>query len=76
MSSTKSNLKRKASIVESEARDLAHSDDEFGEGLLEGVLEDESDDDDFTDDEEGEDDGEKMSLLMRESQGPICKVAR
>ena len=56
MSSTKSNLKRKASIVESEARDLAHSDDEFGEGLLEGVLEDESDDDDFTDDEEGEDD--------------------
>ena len=62
MSSTKSNLKRKASIVESDAKDQVHSDDEFGEGLLEGVLEDESDDGDFTDEEEDEDDNDDSEI--------------
>ncbi|KAK7755308.1 Ribosome biogenesis protein erb1 [Diatrype stigma] len=59
MSSTKPTTKRKASMVESEAIDQAHSDDEFGDGLLEGVLEGESDDedDDYSDDDE-EDDNE------------------
>ncbi len=50
MPSTRSNTKRKASIVESEVTDQAHSDDEFGDGLLEGVLDDESDDEEEDDD--------------------------
>jgi ribosome biogenesis protein ERB1 len=54
MASTKSTLKRKASIIGAKADDHAHSDDEFGDGLLEGVLEDESDDEDYSEDEEDE----------------------
>lgn len=66
MAGTKSDLKRKASVVEAETDAAIHSDDEFGNGLLEGVLEDESDgssdgddevdeDEDFDEDDEDED---------------------
>ncbi|KAI1639561.1 BOP1NT domain-containing protein [Biscogniauxia mediterranea] len=66
MASTKSNLKRKASIAEAKPVAEIQSDDEFGDGLLEGVLEDDSDSDsgsgsekeatDADDDEENEHD--------------------
>lgn len=69
MASTKSNLKRKASIVESEARDQAHSDDEFGDGLLEGVLEDDSEDDDDYSDNGEEDDNEIDSSDVDSEEG-------
>lgn len=72
MPSTKSNLKRKASIVEPEAIDQAHSDDEFGDGLLEGVLEGESDgeDDDYSDEEE-EDDNDLDSVEGEEDDDAL-----
>lgn len=58
MASTKSNLKRKASLAEVYAAYEAQSDDEFGDGLLEGVLEDESEDEESEvgDDDDDDDD--------------------
>ena len=54
MAGKKATLKRKASIVE--IPDVAaHSDDEFGDGLLEGVLSDDSDESSEGDDEADED---------------------
>lgn len=55
MASTKLNLKRKASIVEEDNANQAQSDDEFGDGLLEGVLEDESDEEESEVEEDDED---------------------
>ncbi|KAH8675475.1 NUC169 domain-containing protein [Xylariales sp. PMI_506] len=56
MAGKRSELKRKASIVEAEADLPTHSDDEFGDGLLEGVLEDDSDEESSNgDDEDAED---------------------
>ncbi|KAI0889713.1 ribosome biogenesis protein erb1 [Annulohypoxylon maeteangense] len=56
MSSTKPSLKRKASIVEVDQKDQAFSDDEFGDGLLEGVLDDESDDEESEVEHDDDDD--------------------
>lgn len=56
MASTKSTLKRKASHVEVDAVHEPQSDDEFGDGLLDGVLEDESDQDEESEEERDDDD--------------------
>lgn len=55
MASTKPTLKRKASSVTSDQNDQSFSDDEFGDGLLEGVLEDESDDEESEAEEDDDD---------------------
>lgn len=55
MAGKKSDLKRKASVVEAETEAAVHSDDEFGDGLLEGVLDDDSDESSEGDDEADED---------------------
>lgn len=47
----RSQLKRKASVAEAEADKAAFSDDEFGDGVLEGVLSDSEDDEDNSEDE-------------------------
>ena len=47
----RSQLKRKASVAEAEADKAAFSDDEFGDGVLEGVLSDSEDDEDHSEDE-------------------------
>ncbi|KAI1852342.1 hypothetical protein JX266_002520 [Neoarthrinium moseri] len=61
MAGSKAGQKRKASIVEAEADAALHSDDEFGDGLLEGVLDDDSEEgssDEGDDDEDLDDDDE------------------
>jgi ribosome biogenesis protein ERB1 len=55
MAGKKADLKRKASVVEAEADTAVHSDNEFGDGLLEGVLDDDSDESSEGDDEADED---------------------
>lgn len=54
MAGKKADLKRKASVVETPDVGV-HSDDEFGDGLLEGVLSDDSDESSDGDDEVDED---------------------
>jgi ribosome biogenesis protein ERB1 len=79
--------KRKASRVEAEADPAVYSDDEFGDGLLDGVLEGESeeedddhDDEDFDDAEEGgqdeeeEDDLDSDELPEEEEEKELAEV--
>jgi ribosome biogenesis protein ERB1 len=51
--------KRKASRVETEADPAVYSDDEFGDGLLDGVLEGDSDEEEDDQDDEGFDDADE-----------------
>ncbi|KAI2614072.1 ribosome biogenesis protein erb1 [Hypoxylon fragiforme] len=66
MVSTRSSLKRKASLVEVNNIQEPQSDDEFGNGLLEGVLDGESDeeeeDSEVDEETDGDDDVEGTSL--------------
>jgi ribosome biogenesis protein ERB1 len=58
-------LKRKASTVEVDVDAAVHSDDEFGNGLLEGVLDDDSDDEsDASSGADGEDGDEEEGLSV------------
>ncbi|RYP23370.1 hypothetical protein DL767_008824 [Monosporascus sp. MG133] len=69
MPPTKYNLKRKASTAEAEAKDQAHSVDEFGSGLLEGVLEDdESDDEDYIDRDGDDNEGDSSDADSEEQE--------
>lgn len=66
MVSTKPNLKRKASLAEVDVAHEPQSDDEFGDGLLEGVLEDESDEDDESEVEDDDDDDVEVDVFGSE----------
>ncbi|KAI0023001.1 ribosome biogenesis protein erb1 [Xylariomycetidae sp. FL0641] len=63
MAPTKANLKRKASIVEADAVAQTHSDDEFGDGLLDGVLDGDSEDEESEAEGADSDDGEELDDL-------------
>ncbi|KAK8050655.1 ribosome biogenesis protein erb1 [Apiospora phragmitis] len=58
----RSQLKRKASTAAAEAEAATFSDDEFGDGVLEGMLSDDSEDEENSDDEAEEVDGQDEDL--------------
>lgn len=55
-------LKRKASTAAAEAEAATFSDDEFGDGVLEGVLSDDSEDEENSDDDAEDVDGQDEDL--------------